>query len=132
MCAWPRGTDLRSRFLWRPGPRRGARSAMPVQSSSCRSRQPYAITIRRPARDVYLLLGCLLASGHRLADAAPRARVRARALAANRQVAAMPNAAIAVDLDQPLDIHIDFAAKIALNLVVAVDELAQSRNFILG
>src|SRR5215831_13906173 len=80
----------------------------------------------------WLLLRRLLAPGHRLLDATPRAGVRTRALAAHRQIAAMPDTAVAVDLDQPLDVHVHFAAKFALDLKVAVDELAQACDLVLG
>src|SRR5690242_5938844 len=44
----------------------------------------------------------------------------------------MPDAAIAVDLDQPLDVHVNVAAEIALDLKVAVNKLAQPRDLVLG
>src|SRR5512134_2844704 len=50
-----------------------------------------------------------------LARALPRARVGARPLAAHRQVPAMAQAAIAADFHQPLDVHRDFLAQVALD-----------------
>jgi hypothetical protein len=62
-----------------------------------------------------------------LARAFARARVGLRALSAHGQAAHMANAAIAFDALQPLKIHAEFAAQIALNDVFAfldrVDDL---------
>src|SRR5690606_31697010 len=49
------------------------------------------------------------------ARALPRPRVRARALAAHRQPAAMPQPPVAADLHQPLDVERHFLAEIALD-----------------
>jgi len=40
------------------------------------------------------------------------------ALAMNREVAAVAQATVAADLDQALDVHLHFAAQVALDLVV--------------
>ena len=46
------------------------------------------------------------------------ARIGAGALAAHGQIAAMAQTAIAADLDQPLDIHLHFAAQIAFDFEI--------------
>src|ERR1044071_1132296 len=51
----------------------------------------------------------------RLARTLPRARIGAGALAAHRQALAMARAAVALQVDQPLDRHLDLAAQIALD-----------------
>ena len=51
-------------------------------------------------------------------------RVRAlvlRALAAHRQVAAVPQAAVAADLHQPLDVHRDLLAEVAFDAALLLD-----------
>src|SRR5512144_1292467 len=47
----------------------------------------------------------------RLARTFSRARIRARALAAHRQAAAMTHAAVAAEIHQPLDVHRHLAAE---------------------
>src|SRR5690606_36359158 len=51
----------------------------------------------------------------RTARALTGARVRARSLAARRQPAAMADAPVAAEIHQPLDVHRDLAAEIALD-----------------
>src|SRR6185437_2371139 len=72
------------------------------------------------------LLGDALRQRDRTALLRPlaRARVRARALAADRQTLAMAHAAVAAEVHQPLDAHRHFAAKIAFDGELA-DVLAQ-------
>ena len=55
-----------------------------------------------------------------------------RALPADRQTAAVPQAAIAAEIHQPLDIHRDIAPEIALDHVVAVDHLADLQHFLIS
>ena len=55
------------------------------------------------------------------------ARIRARALSPDWQVAPMAQATVAADLDQPFDVHLHFAAQIAFNLVILRDILTQER-----
>src|SRR5438105_10788075 len=50
--------------------------------------------------------------------------IGARALATNRQVAAMAHTTITADFDQPFDVHVHFAAQISLDLVFTVNHLA--------
>ena len=50
------------------------------------------------------------------------------ALALHRQITAMAHGAIAADFDQPLDVHIDFAAQVALDCAIP----ASSRSYLYG
>src|SRR5262245_62638866 len=77
------------------------------------------------------LLG-LLPAADGLLGALPRARVGLRALAARRQVAPVPQAAVRADLLQTLDRLGPLAAQVALDLVVLVDVVAQLGDFVLG
>src|SRR5215217_3652703 len=70
------------------------------------------------------LLRHLLLAGNRTAWSLLRAGVRVRALAAYRQPATMTNAAIRTNVHQSLDVHRDFGAQRALDLVVALDDTA--------
>src|SRR5262249_49715209 len=63
----------------------------------------------------------LLLRNRALARTLARARVGARALAADRQAAAMPRAAIAADFHQPLDVHRDLFAEVALDPALLFD-----------
>ena len=63
---------------------------------------------------------------------APLAGVGLGPLAADRQVAPMAQAAVRADLDEALDVQRDLAAQVALDLVAAVDELAQPVDLLLG
>src|SRR6266480_687926 len=68
---------------------------------------------------------------------APAASVGPRALAAHRQAAAVPLAAIRADLGQPLDVHRDLAAQVTLDEDVfcarhPVDDLAQACDLFLA
>src|SRR3954451_6356623 len=78
-----------------------------------------------------MLLGHLLLAGdrHRLALAGPG--VGMGALATHRQATAMPQAAVAGHVHQPLDVHRDFTAQVALNPVFAVDQLADAEDFLI-
>src|SRR5690606_24438963 len=60
------------------------------------------------------------------------AGVRLRALTADRQAAAMAQAAVTPDLDQALDVHLHFLTQVALDLEIAVDVLPQAIRLILG
>src|ERR1051325_3309015 len=53
-----------------------------------------------------------------------RARVGARPLTANRQRAAVPHAAVAADLHQPLDVHRDVLPQVALDASLLLDDPA--------
>src|SRR5690606_62770 len=71
-----------------------------------------------------------------LADGPPGALagtgVGVRPLSAHRQPLAVTQSAIAAEVHQPLDVHRDLAAEIALDLVVAFDHLADAPHLVLG
>src|SRR5262249_3334314 len=69
------------------------------------------------------LLRCLLPASDSPAGATPRARVRLGALATHRHATAMPQAAIAVDVDQALDVHRHFTAEIGLDDHFLLDDV---------
>src|SRR5689334_4001369 len=67
--------------------------------------------------------GLLLRHGA-LARALPRARIRARPLPPRRQVAPVPQTAVAADLHQPLDVHRDLLAEVTLDATHFLDHPA--------
>src|SRR5437764_3138687 len=80
----------------------------------------------------HLLLSCFLAAPDGLLRALARAGVRLRALAVDRQPAAMPDAAVGADLGQALDRLLALTAKVALHLELAVDEGAELRHLVVS
>ncbi len=54
------------------------------------------------------------------------------ALAADRQALAVAKAAVGGEVHQALDVHRDFAAEVALDLIVGVDRLADLEDFLVG
>jgi hypothetical protein len=54
------------------------------------------------------------------------------ALAADGQALPVPDAAVAPDVHQPLHVHRDFASQIALDLVLALDDVADASGLIVG
>src|SRR5688572_11908959 len=85
------------------------------------------------AIDVPLLLHCLLFARHGAAARAfAGAGVGLRALAAHRQVLAVPDAAVAADLHQPLDVLADLLAQVALDAPFVLDHLADPARLVLG
>src|SRR6202045_1462740 len=73
-----------------------------------------------------------LLAGDRLGRALARAGVGMGALTTHRQPAAMAQAAIAAEVHQTLDVHADFATKIALDQIVAVDHFADLEHFLVA
>jgi hypothetical protein len=71
-------------------------------------------------------------SGNGLLWTLPRTRVRLRPLAMDRQVAAMPQAAVAANLRKPLDVHCNFTAQITLDDKVSINRLPQTCHFRFG
>src|SRR3546814_2016098 len=71
---------------------------------------------RRLTRSLFLL------AGDRLGLALAGARIGLRALTADRQALALTQPAIAGEVDQALDVHRDFAAKIPFHRMVARSE----------
>src|SRR5215469_16597031 len=56
--------------------------------------------------------------------------IRVRALTADRQSLAMPEPPVTTQIHEPLDVHRDGAAQIALDLVVPLDLLADAQHLI--
>src|ERR1700724_3246067 len=110
MYALPRGTFFRSRRRTRPAAR----------------------TVRRSAIRGLLLRRGLLTACDSLARSLAGASVGSCSLAVDRQPAAVADAAIAVDLHQPLDVQVDFTSQIAFDGVFTVDDLAQTGYFVLA
>ncbi len=77
---------------------------------------------------MWSLLRDLLLACDRNALALAGTGVRMCPLTANGKTSTVPEALVAADLDLPLDVLGDISAKIALDLVVAVDELADAEN----
>src|SRR5215218_3129514 len=75
-------------------------------------------------RRMTALLRDLLLTGDRAARTLLRARVRVRALAANRQPATMANATVGADVHQSLDVHRHLGAQRAFHLVITLDHAA--------
>src|SRR5207237_1649460 len=86
----------------------------------------------RRAKPSLFLRGFLLAGDCALARTLARTRIGVRALAANRQTAAVTHSAVAVDLHQPLDVEAGVLAEIALDLSFVRDHLTNLANVILG
>src|SRR3954468_19334324 len=74
----------------------------------------------------------LLLAGDRAARTLLRARVRMRALTADRQTLAMADATVGADVHQSLDVHRDFGAERAFDLEITVDHLAKLRHVGVG
>src|SRR6267142_2280894 len=74
----------------------------------------------------------LLVGNGSAARAFARARVGVCPLAAYRQAAAVPNAAVGAHLDVTLDIHRDFLAQIAFHGAFLFEDRAHLVDFILG
>src|SRR4051794_33425652 len=74
----------------------------------------------------------LLLAGDRARLALAGAGVGVGALAADREAPAVPEAAVAGEVHQPLDVHRGLAPEVALDLVVLVDRLADVADFLVG
>src|SRR5699024_1832501 len=81
---------------------------------------------------IYTFPSLLLLVRNGLLRALAGTRVGLGALAADRQAATVTQAAVAADFNQALDIQTDFAAQVALNIVVAVDHFTQLSGFFFG
>src|SRR5579859_1068676 len=77
------------------------------------------------------LRNSLLAPSDSLSHASAGTRIGARSLPTHWQIAAVTHAPITANLDQPLNVHVHFAAQITLNLYVAVNILAQAVDLFL-
>src|SRR5580692_1353528 len=74
----------------------------------------------------------LLGRNGALARSLARAGVRVRALATHRQVAPVAQAAVALNFDQPANVHLDLLAEIAFDAALGFNGLAQLIDFFLG
>src|SRR6202034_2680457 len=91
-----------------------------------------------PRRDTALFSSLGLCLGRRLLLGRDRsltrtlagARVGVRSLSADRQVAAMPESAIGADFDEPLDVHRNLLAEIALHHPLLLDHGANAVHFL--
>src|SRR4051812_6684441 len=95
------------------------------------------LRVRRRARPRVALRGGatllrLLSAADGLLRALARARVGLRPLAVDRQAATMPEPAVCANLGEALDGLRALAAKVALDLVVRIDVLAELRDLFLG
>ena len=66
---------------------------------------------------------------HPLARTLARTRIRVRTLPVDRQTTAMPKSAVAAEIHQPLDVELHFTTKIALDLVVSVEDVTDQLDF---
>jgi hypothetical protein len=55
-----------------------------------------------------------------------------RALPANGKIAAVPQSAIALNFDQPADVHLDLLAEISFDAAFDFDRLAKTIDFFFG
>src|ERR1700682_503076 len=78
----------------------------------------------RPTLPRNLLLSCHATLPWTLAGA----RVGVRALAANREIPAVPQAAITLNLDEPANIHLDLFAEIPFHATLGFDGLTKAVN----
>src|SRR6185436_5379990 len=74
----------------------------------------------------------LLLDHHALALALARARVGVGALAADGQALAVTDAAVGADVHQALHVHGHFAAQVALDLVLALDDVPDAAGLVVG
>src|SRR6202035_2674061 len=72
------------------------------------------------------LLACYRALTRSLAGA----RIGVRSLSARRQTAAVTDAAVRLNVDQPLDVHRDVFAKIAFDVAFLLDDLTDAVNLV--
>src|SRR5580765_3017633 len=77
-----------------------------------------------------LTRGFLLVGNRTAARTLARARVSMRALPANRQTAAVPQAAIGAHLDVPLDVHRDLFAQIAFHRALFFEDGTNVIHFV--
>src|SRR5215831_13765256 len=109
-CATPEAMFLRSR-------RRTRVASLPILD-------PFAPASLHNRRGQIRLSGCLLLAGDGLGRPLAGARIRVRALAADRQALAVTQATIDAQVHQPLDVHCYFAAQIAFHNVVTINQFA--------
>src|SRR5688572_15047707 len=76
-----------------------------------------------------LLLRSLALAGHRAPRAALCPRVRLRALAPHRQTAAVADAAVAINLDQALDVLADVSSKVTFDEELLLQQVSDAAEF---
>src|SRR5215472_769920 len=77
-----------------------------------------------------LALDLLLAGDGAAARSLAGARVGVRALAADRQVAAVTNSAVRLDFNQAADVQLDLLAEIAFDAAFLLDDRANAVDFV--
>src|SRR5690348_2895226 len=90
----------------------------------CRSERSDASAFASRWMMFLVLLGDLLLAGDRATRTLLRASVGVRPLTTNGQTAPMTDAAIRSDVHQSLDVHRDFGAERAFDLVLTLDDAA--------
>src|SRR5476651_124113 len=80
----------------------------------------------------YDLLRDFFLAGDRLGRTLAGARIGMRALAMDRQAAAMAQAAVAGEVHQALDVHRHFATQVAFDGIVLVDRLTDADHLVVG
>src|SRR5271165_857426 len=74
----------------------------------------------------------LLLARNRLGRTLARTGVGMGALSTNRQAAAMSQSPVAPKIHQPLDVHGNLTPKVALDHVVAINDFANLKHFLVG
>src|SRR5262245_9647415 len=77
-------------------------------------------------------LSLLFLPGDRPGGSLAGTRIGMRALAAHRQSAAMPQAAVAAEIHQPLDVELHLTSQVPLDQVIAIDHLADVEHLLVG
>jgi hypothetical protein len=87
--------------------------------------------VRLSARNTMqsLVANLLLLAGDRLRLALAGAGVGVRTLATDGELATMAQATVAAKVHKSLDVHCNFAAKIAFDHIITVDRLADLKHF---
>src|SRR5690242_11077189 len=126
--ASPCGTTRRSRFFLNSFLRFAGFPAAAAAAPSCGS-----LAIASPYYAALLAGHDLLFGGHgALTRAFPRTGIGMRALATYGQIAAMAQPPIALNLDQPANVHLDLLAEIAFHPSLRLDLLAKLIHFFFG
>src|SRR5688572_26833826 len=122
-CATPDAIFLRSRRRTRPA----GVASLPIHD-------PFKSPLIEADRSnsAWALGRGLLLAGNGLRRTLAGAGIGVGALAVHRQALAVAQAPVAAEIHQPLYVHGDFAPKVALDHVVAVDHLADLQHLLVG
>src|SRR5690606_18985883 len=131
-CATPDEMFLRSRRRMRAASFAMTAPSVDLYTAVIPAATPAGRQVRTPARRRRTQPALFLLAGNRLGRTLAGAGVGVGALTATRQRPAMAEAAIAAKIHQPLDVHRHFAAQVALDLIVAVDRLADRQKLGIG